>query len=65
MVDANLDTNENDDWSQDEAEIPAGVTDTMLIATDFLNDDERQQIYNIAPGEGNRPLSVFRDQYSN
>ena len=24
----------------------------------------RQQIHNIAPGEGNRPLSIFRDQYS-
>jgi hypothetical protein len=24
----------------------------MLTATDFLNDAERQQIHNIAPGEG-------------
>ena len=36
----------------------------MLTATDFLDDSERQQVYNIAPGEGNRPLSIFRDQYS-
>ena len=34
----------NDDWSEGEAEIPAGVTDTMLTATDFLNDNERQHI---------------------
>ena len=47
-----------------DAEISAGVTDTMLTATDFLGDDERQQIYNIAPGEGSVPLSIFRDKYS-
>ena len=54
----------HDDWSEVDAEIPAGVTDTMLTATDFLGDDERQQIYNIAPGEGSVPLSIFRDKYS-
>ena len=59
-----VDNSEDDDFSEDEAEIRAGVTDTMLTATDFLDDSERQQIYNIAPGEGNRPLSIFRDQYS-
>ena len=53
-----------DVWSEDEADIPAGVTDSMLIPPDFVNDNERQEIYNVAPGEGNRPLSVFRDQYS-
>jgi len=55
---------EEDDWSEDEAEIPAGVTDTMLTATDFLGDAERQYVLNVAPGEGNIPLSVFRDKYS-
>ena len=60
----NADNSKNDDFSEDEAEIPAGVTDTMLTATDFLDDSERQQIHNVAPGEGNRPLSIFRDQYS-
>ena len=53
-----------DEWSEDEAEIPAGVTDSMLTPPDFVNDSERQQIYNFAPGEGNRPLSIFRDQHS-
>ena len=53
-----------DEWSEDEAEIPAGVTDTMLTPPDYVDNTERQQIYNIAPGEGNTPLSVFRDQYS-
>lgn len=56
--------NEDDDWSEDEAEIAAGVTDTMLTATDFLGDSERQYVLNVAPGEGNTPLSVFRDKYS-
>ena len=60
----NSDDASDDNFSEDEAEIPAGVTHTMLIATDFLNDTERQKIYNVATGEGNRPLSIFRDQYS-
>ena len=53
-----------DDWTEDDAGIPEGVTDTMLTATDFLEDSERAQIYNIAPGEGSVPLSIFRDRYS-
>ena len=56
--------NDEDSLSEDEAEIPAGVTDTMLTATDFLEDSERQNILNVAPAEGNIPLSIFRDQYS-
>ena len=53
-----------DEWSEDEAETPAGVTDTLLTSTDFLKDNERQNILNVAPAEGNRPLSIFRDKYS-
>ena len=55
---------EEDQWSEDEVEIPARVTDTMLRAPDFVTDNERQCILNIAPGEGNRPISIFRDKYS-
>ena len=36
----NVDNSKDDDSSEDEAEIPAGVTDTMLTATDFLDDSE-------------------------
>ena len=36
----------------------------MLTATDFLDDNERQQIHNIACGEGSEPLSILRDKYS-
>ena len=53
-----------DEWSEDEAEIPAGVTDTMLTKTDFIEDSETKYILSVAPGEGNKPLSIFRDQYS-
>ena len=53
-----------DQWSEDEVEIPAGVTDTMLTSTDFVEDSESQYILSVAPGEGNKPLSIFRDQYS-
>ena len=33
----------------------------MLTSPDFLDDNERQHIYN---AEGSRPLSLFRDQFS-
>ena len=55
---------DEDQWSEDEAETPAGVTDTMLTAPDFATDTERQYILNVAPGEGSRPMSIFRDKYS-
>ena len=53
-----------DEWSEDEAEIPAGVTDTKLTKTDFIEDSETKYILSVAPDEGNKPLSIFRDQYS-
>lgn len=40
-----------DDWSEDDVETPAGVTDTMLTATNFFEDNEQAHIYSIAPGE--------------
>ena len=45
--------------SEDEAEIPAGVTDTMFTKTDFIEDSETKYILSVAPGEGNKPLSIF------
>ena len=64
-VNVNSETLDNEyESSEDEEETPAGVTDTMLTATDFLEDNERQNILNVAPAEGSRPLSVFRDKYS-
>ena len=55
---------DDEHWSEDEAEIHAGITDTMLTSPDFVTDNERQHILNVAPGEGNRPMSIFRDKYS-
>ena len=53
----------NQSESEDVQQIPAGGTDTLFTATDFLEDNERQNILNVAPAEGNRPLSVFREKY--
>lgn len=36
----------------------------MLTSPDFADDNEQQCILNLAPAENNRPLSVFRDEYS-
>ena len=36
----------------------------MLTSTDFVEDNDRQYILNLAPPEGNRPLRVFRDKFS-
>jgi hypothetical protein len=35
-VDQTNSTSSEDEWSEDEAEIPAGVTDSMLTPTDFV-----------------------------
>ena len=35
-----------------------------LTPPDFAGHNERQCILNLAPSEGNMPLSVFRDEYS-
>ena len=53
---------DSDEWSENES--PAGVTGTMLTSTDFVEDNERQYILNLAPAEGSRPLGVFRDKFS-
>lgn len=52
-----------DELNEDEVELTADVTDTLFTATDVLEDNKQQNILNIAPAEGNRPLSVFRDNY--
>ena len=55
---------DKDKWSEDEAEICAGVTDTLLTPPDFVNHNERQCILNVAPAEGNKPLTEFKDEFS-
>ena len=44
QINGGEDINQLNDWSEDDAEIPAGVTDTMLTATDFLEDNEQAEI---------------------
>lgn len=56
--------NDEDEWSEDEANIYAGVTDTLLTPPDFADHNEQQCILNLAPAEGSMPLSAFRDEYS-
>ena len=36
----------------------------MLANTHYSEDSQPQHILNVAPGEGTKPLSIFRDQYS-
>ena len=56
---------EDDRWSEiDEPEECAGTLDTMLISPDFLDASEHgQSLFSFAPGEGNKPLSIFKDKY--
>lgn len=35
----------------------------MLMATNFIEDNEREHILDIAPGEGSRPQSIFKDKF--
>lgn len=35
----------------------------MLTSPDFLEEAEKDNVYNVAPGEGSHPLSVFKDAY--
>ena len=60
---------ENDDelWSENEDDNDAnhsGVLDTMLTSPDFLEDEERELQYVLAPGQGRTPVSVFKDKFS-
>ena len=50
--------NNDNNWIEDEDEIPAGVTDTMLTAPDFLDDSEQENILNVAPAEGSIPECI-------
>lgn len=54
---------DKDKWSEDEAEICAGVTDTLLTPPDFMNHNERQCILNVAPAEGNKQLTEFKYEF--
>ena len=56
---------ENESWEENnESEECAGVLDTMLISSDFVeSDDHDELVFSFAPGEGSKPLSIFKDKY--
>ena len=58
--------NDDEEWSEneDDQENNNGVLDTMLTSPDFLEDEERELQYILAPGQGRTPVSVFKDKYS-
>ena len=47
----------------DDSQLIAGVTDTMLTSPNFMDNSECERVLNVAPGEGNKPLSIFKDKY--
>ena len=58
-------------WSEDEGDssrkdAAVGFRDTLLTAPGFMEDKEleKEQEYTFAPGQGQQPLSVFRDTNS-
>ena len=40
------------------------MTDTLLTPPDFVNHNEGQCILNVALAEGNKPLTEFKDEFS-
>ena len=57
---------ESDNWDESEHESDqcAGAMDTMLISPDFVEGSEcTQSVFSVAPAEGNKPLSIFKDKY--
>jgi len=71
-------TAEEDSWNEvHETEVErADIFDTLFTAADFVEDSERaavyghidsgssDSVYSFAPAEGNKPISVFLDTYS-
>lgn len=52
--------NDEDDWCEvDDAGMISGEADALLTTPDFIEGNERDYVYNFAPGERNIPISVF------
>ena len=54
----------NDCWSEQGEEVNAGSLDTLLTDPSFLEDNERSLKYVLAPGQGQTPMSIYQDKYS-
>lgn len=52
-------------WDENnESEESASILNTMLISPDFLQGDKgSESVFSFAPGEGSRPLRIFKDNY--
>ena len=62
--DSNSDTidSNSDDWTEIQSkETSPGNNDTMLTAREFIEEEEYNTAFSVAPGEGNIPLSIFKD----
>ena len=66
-------TSDDDQWNELDLreETRPGTFDTMFTSPDFVEDTERQRVfdsrgkvYSFAPAEGNKPISVFMDKFS-
>ena len=57
--------NGEEQWNEneDDQENSGGVWDTLLTSPDFLEDEERELQYVLAPGQGRTPVSIFKDMY--
>ena len=61
-------SNDDDDWVEKDTsstnnEERAGIFDTLYTSDDFVEDTERSAVYNFAPAEKNRPVSIFIDKH--
>ena len=56
-----IDNDTDDEWCETN-EQPSGVMDALLQEPDVTQDGDR--MISFAPGEGNRPLSIFMDKDS-
>ena len=58
----NNEISENDGWNEiDDTEIHGGMTDTLFTSPDFIEEEEKDNIWSFAPGQGNLPTSIFKD----
>ena len=53
---------ETDDTDEVSTSSMAGIHDTLLTSPEFLESNEKDLVYNIAPGQYNQPVSIFKDQ---
>ena len=59
-----LHSDDDEVWNEiPDGECP-GAADTMLTDSTFIENAERDYIFNFAPGEGSKPISIFLEPHS-